>query len=78
MQVRIGVQFVARELVVETALSAEEVERALAEALAQEHGVLTLKDQRGGRVVVPAERVGYLELAEEEDRAVGFGGSRYS
>ncbi|MDL4772078.1 MULTISPECIES: DUF3107 domain-containing protein [Thermomonosporaceae] len=76
MQVRIGVQFVPKELVVETARSADEVERALADALADEHGVFVLKDQRGGRVVVPADRVGYLEITEEEGRTVGFGGSQ--
>ncbi|GAA3943226.1 hypothetical protein GCM10023085_26250 [Actinomadura viridis] len=74
MQVRIGVQFVAKELVVETAQSADEVQEALAEALAGPRGVLVLQDQRGGRVVVPAERLGYLEIAEEAGRTVGFGG----
>ncbi|MEW2357226.1 DUF3107 domain-containing protein [Spirillospora sp. NPDC029432] len=78
MQVRIGVQFVPKELVVETSQSADEVQRALADALAEDRGVLVLRDQRGGRVVVPADRVGYLEIAEEEDRTVGFGGSRYA
>ncbi|MFB4312674.1 DUF3107 domain-containing protein [Actinomadura sp. 21ATH] len=78
MQVRIGVQFVPKELVVETSQSADEVQRALADALAEDRGVLVLKDQRGGRVVVPADRVGYLEIAEEEGRTVGFGGSQYA
>ncbi|WP_067812600.1 DUF3107 domain-containing protein [Actinomadura kijaniata] len=73
MQVRIGVQFVPKELVVETRQSAEEVQRALADALAVDHGVFTLEDQRGGRVVIPAAHVGYLEISEEADRTVGFG-----
>ncbi|REE95878.1 DUF3107 domain-containing protein [Thermomonospora umbrina] len=73
MQVRIGVQSVPKELVIETSQSAEEVERALADALAVDNGVLVLRDQRGGRVAVPARRVGYLEISEEENRAVGFG-----
>ncbi|WP_030173137.1 DUF3107 domain-containing protein [Spirillospora albida] len=73
MQVRIGVQFVPKELVVDTAESADQVERALREALAAEGGVLVLKDRRSGRVVVPADRVGYLEISEDEERSVGFG-----
>jgi hypothetical protein len=73
VQVRIGIQLVARELFVETSLSADEVERTLAEALASDHGVFSLKDDRGGRVVVPAVHVGYLEISEDEDRRVGFG-----
>ncbi|MFC9972529.1 DUF3107 domain-containing protein [Spirillospora sp. NPDC050679] len=74
MQVRIGVQFVPKELVVETRQSADEVEQALAAALAVERGVFVLKDLRGGRVVIPADRVGYLEISEDEERTVGFGG----
>ncbi|TDD86994.1 DUF3107 domain-containing protein [Actinomadura darangshiensis] len=73
MQVRIGVQNVAKELVVDTGQSADEVQNALAEALAEPDGVLVLKDRRAGRIVVPARRVGYLEIAEDEQRSVGFG-----
>lgn len=73
VQVRIGVQFVPKELVVETSMSADDVQLALENALAAERGILVLKDQRGGRVAIPADRVGYLEIAEEESRAVGFG-----
>ena len=73
MQVRIGVQFVPKELVVDTAQSADEVQQTLADALAAEHGVFVLKDRRAGRVVIPADRVGYLEISEDEQRSVGFG-----
>ena len=73
MQVRIGVQMMAKELVVETSRSADEVEHALTEALAVDHGVFVLVDDRGGRVAVPAAHIGYVEIAEEENRRVGFG-----
>ena len=73
MQVRIGVQFIPKELVVETSLSGDEVEQALAAALAAENGVFSLKDERGGRVVLNAHHIGYLEISEEESRQVGFG-----
>jgi uncharacterized protein DUF3107 len=73
VQVRVGVQFVPKELVVETSQSADEVQQALANALAAGGGVFTLIDQRGGRIVIPAGHVGYLEIAEEENRQVGFG-----
>ena len=73
MQVRIGVQLVPKELVVETSLSADEVEQALAAALAADNGIFSLRDERGGRIVIPASHVGYLEIAEEESRQVGFG-----
>ncbi|MEV4253872.1 DUF3107 domain-containing protein [Spirillospora sp. NPDC049652] len=73
MQVRIGVQFVPKELVVETGLSADEVQRLLADALAETGGVFVLEERKGGRVVIPAAHVGYLEIAEDEGRSVGFG-----
>lgn len=73
MQVRIGVQMMAKELVVETSRSADEVERALTDALAADHGVFILMDDRGSRVVVPAAHIGYVEIGEEENRRVGFG-----
>ncbi|HEU5158101.1 MAG TPA: DUF3107 domain-containing protein [Streptosporangiaceae bacterium] len=73
MQVRVGVQLVPKELVVETKQSADEVQQALGDALESPTGLFVLKDVRGGRIVIPAQHVGYLEIAEEENRQVGFG-----
>jgi hypothetical protein len=72
VQVRIGVQSVAKEIVVDTTVSADEIEQSLMEALQTENGVFILVDERGGRVVVPAAHVGYLEISEDESRSVGF------
>ncbi|MCO5971975.1 MULTISPECIES: DUF3107 domain-containing protein [Actinoallomurus] len=73
MQVRIGVQSVPKELVVETSLSADEVERAVHDAVAEEGGVFLLRGRDGARVVVPADKLAYVEIAESEQRSVGFG-----
>jgi hypothetical protein len=73
MQVRIGVQYVPKELVVETGQSADEVQQALADALNEGHSLFVIQDERGGRVVVPADRLAYLEIEESESRQVGFG-----
>jgi hypothetical protein len=73
VQVRVGVQLVPKELVVETKLSADEVQQALNDALESPSGLFVLKDSRGGRIVIPAKHVGYLEIAEDENRQVGFG-----
>jgi hypothetical protein len=72
VEIKIGIQSVPRELVVETKLSVEEVERALAAAVA-DGGVFTLGDDKGGRVMIPAEKIAYLELGGSEPRRVGFG-----
>ncbi len=72
MEVKIGVQFAARELTVESAQTAAEVEKAVTTALADSSGVLTLVDEKGRRVVVPADKLAYVEIAESETRRVGF------
>ena len=75
MEVKIGVQFAARELVLETAQPAAEVEKAVAAALGGKGGVLTLVDEKGRRVVVPADKLAYVEIAESGSRSVGFAAS---
>jgi hypothetical protein len=72
VEVKIGIQSVPRELVVETDASADEVEAALKAAVAAEAGVLVLADAKGGRVLVPAEKIAYLEFGGNEPRRVGF------
>jgi hypothetical protein len=73
VEVKIGVQYAARELVLESAQTAEQVEQAVADALKADLGVLTLVDEKGRRVLVPADKLAYVEIAESESRRVGFG-----
>ena len=73
MEVKIGVRHAPRELVVETSDTAEDVEAALAAALAED-GAFTLTDTRGRRVVVPARGVAYLEIGTGVSGTVGFRG----
>ena len=72
MEVKIGVQFAPRELSLESSQSPEEVEKAVADALKADLGVLTLVDEKGRRVLVPADKLAYVEIAETEQRRVGF------
>ena len=73
MEVQIGVQYAVRELVLESAQSPEEVSKAVSDALKADLGVLTLVDEKGRRVLVPADKLAYVEIAESEQRRVGFG-----
>ncbi|GAA2924602.1 DUF3107 domain-containing protein [Streptomyces mexicanus] len=73
MEVKIGVQHAPREIVLESGQSPEEVERAVAEALTGSTKLLTLVDEHGRKVLVPAERLAYVELGEPAPRKVGFG-----
>ncbi len=73
MEVKIGVQYAARELVLESAQSPDEVAKAVSDALKADLGVLALVDDKGRRVLVPADKLAYVEIAESEQRRVGFG-----
>ena len=72
MEVKVGVQFATRELVLETDASQEDVERAVTDALAGDDGLLALTDERGRRVVVPARTLAYVEMGPNTQRKVGF------
>jgi hypothetical protein len=72
VEVKIGVQYAARELVLESVQTPAEVEKAVTEALSDEDGVLNLVDDKGRRVIVPVSKVAYVEIAEAVTRKVGF------
>ncbi|MDR1387445.1 MAG: DUF3107 domain-containing protein [Propionibacteriaceae bacterium] len=72
MEVKVGIRQVAKEIVVESDQTADQLTEALREALSS-HGLLTLRDVHGRRVLVPSEGIGYVELGAEHARPVGFG-----
>ena len=74
MEVRIGVQHATRELVIDSAESQEDVIAAVSAAVAGTTEVLALTDERGRQVVVPSNKLAYVEIGEPESRRVGFGG----
>ncbi len=71
MEVKIGIQSIPRELVVETRSSAQEIESSLAAAVA-DGGMFILPDDKGGKVMVPGHKIGYLEFTGSEQRQIGF------
>lgn len=71
MEVKIGVQNAARELIIDTPESAESIEKMVTDALASE-GVLALTDTRGRRVVVPTSKLAYVEIGRDTVGQVGF------
>ncbi|MFJ9027943.1 DUF3107 domain-containing protein [Streptomyces sp. NPDC102274] len=73
MEVKIGVQHTPREIVLESGQTAQEVESAVADALAGKAQLLSLTDEKGRKVLVPAERIAYVEIGEPATRRVGFG-----
>ena len=71
MEVRIGVQHVAREIAFETSLSSDEVIKTVRDALGGD--VLELTDDKGGRIIVPSASIGYVTTGAEKKGGVGFG-----
>ncbi|MGH8792477.1 MAG: DUF3107 domain-containing protein [Stackebrandtia sp.] len=72
MEVKIGVQYVSRELVLESSDSPEELAAAVDDAISADKGTLSLVDERGRRVIVPVAKLAYVEIAEQTARGVGF------
>ena len=53
--------------------SAEDIAAAVTAALAADDGVFGLADSRGRQVLVPSDKLAYVEIGESETRKVGFG-----
>jgi hypothetical protein len=58
--------------VLESAQTPAEVEATVTEALAGRAGTLSLIDDKGRRVIVPVDKLAYVEIAESSARVVGF------
>jgi hypothetical protein len=73
VEVRIGVQHATRELVIDSAESTDAILAAVTAAVTGDASVLTLTDERGRLVLVPSDKLAYVEVGEPESRRVGFG-----
>jgi len=72
VEVKIGVQHASRELVVDSELSGEDVEAAVAKALSSDDRLLVLTDTKGRKVMVPIDKLGYVEIGSPTVGQVGF------
>jgi hypothetical protein len=75
VEVKIGVQHSPRELVLESTQSQEEIQQLVSDALSSGEGLLSLDDEKGRRIVVPAKLISYVEIAQADVRRVGFASS---
>jgi hypothetical protein len=73
VEVRIGVQHATRELVIDSAETSEAILATVTSAVSGEVSVLALTDERGRQIVVPSDKLAYVEIGEPESRRVGFG-----
>jgi hypothetical protein len=72
VEVKIGIQMAARELVVDTGVSPEEIKQALMAAVA-ENTLFVVTDTKGGTILVPGDKIAYVEVDQAEPRRIGFG-----
>ncbi|MGI8613371.1 MAG: DUF3107 domain-containing protein [Nocardioidaceae bacterium] len=73
MEVKIGVQHATRDIVFDSEQSHDQIVASVREAVAEESGLLVFADSKGRTVLVPADRLAYVEVGEEAARKVGFG-----
>jgi Protein of unknown function (DUF3107) len=72
VEIKIGIQSVPREIVLETSASYEEIQQLLTSAVT-DSSVFVLTDEKGGKVMVPGDKIAYVELGSLEPRRIGFG-----
>lgn len=76
MEIRIGVTYTPKEIMLELADGADSasVKSAVDSALAGPDSVLWLEDKKGRQVGVPADKIAYVEVgSEDSSRPIGFG-----
>ena len=74
MDVRIGVVYTPKELLVELDGGADEVRATIDAALANKEPLVWLTDSKGRRVGVPTDKIAYVEIGSDDSaHKVGFG-----
>jgi hypothetical protein len=71
-EVRIAVANVNSDLAFESPSTPAEISAAVSAAIST-GTPLILTDIRGRTIVVPADRIGFVEIGEQAERRVGFG-----
>jgi hypothetical protein len=72
VEIKIGVQNIGREIVLESTEDADSVAKVVQEAITK-GSELRLKDEKVRVIIIPGNALGYVEIGAEEARRVGFG-----
>jgi hypothetical protein len=72
VEVKIGVQNANRELVLDSTERTDAVEKTVADALSGDTGLLVLTDSKGRKVLVPTDKLAYVEIGSPSSGQVGF------
>lgn len=74
VEVHVAVTEGAREIVLQMEATQEEIGKAVSAALSAGKP-LELTDEKGKKVIVPADKIGFVEIGASTGRRVGFGAS---
>jgi hypothetical protein len=72
VDIRIGIANTGRELSFESTESADDVKKAVADALDASASHVTFVDAKGNSYIVPTAGLAFIEIGTEESRRVGF------
>lgn len=72
MEIKIGVQYSPREISLESEDKPADITAAVDAAIAK-GSILKLTDDRGRTVIIPGDKITYVELGPASSRKVGFG-----
>jgi hypothetical protein len=74
MDVKIGVVYTAKELLIELDGGADEARAAIDSAIAEKAALVWLTDSKGRRFGVPIDKIAYIEIGSDDSaHKVGFG-----
>ena len=73
MEVKIGIQQAPREVAFESDAEPDELAAIITEAWSANE-IVELEDTKGRKILVPAEKISFVELGASTRRRVGFGG----
>jgi hypothetical protein len=74
MDVKIGVVYTPKELLLELDGGADEVRAMIDAALADKAPLVWLTDSKGRRVGVPTDKIAYVEICSDDSaHKIGFG-----
>ncbi|HYJ69910.1 MAG TPA: DUF3107 domain-containing protein [Nocardioidaceae bacterium] len=71
MEVKIGILHASRELVFESSEGRDDI-LALVHKAIGDGDVIELMDSKGRTIVVPSDRLAYVEIGDEGQRRTGF------
>jgi hypothetical protein len=72
MEVKIAVQNANRELIIDSDLDSAELEKTIEAALTGASPVLALTDTKGRKVIVPTDKLAFVEIGSPAVGQVGF------